>query len=150
MTKTDADYEAEYKQDRVLRVKDTEARIAANEAIKAGNDAFRVANESITAINNAKLAGNESELARVVLHTKVEIERQAGECRSWLVGYEAQLPVIQQTKVTLINFMTNNPEAQLKRLLALSNIEEWVAREGARAKVYTDQLAVLNSRLETL
>jgi hypothetical protein len=150
MTKTDEDYEAEYEQDRALRVKDTEARIAANEAIKAGNDAFRVANESITAINNAKFAGNESELARVAMHTKVEIERQATDCQAWLVAYEAQLPIIQQTKVTLINFMTNSPEAQLKRLLALSNIEEWTAREGAHAKVYKDRLAVLTSRLETL
>jgi D-aminopeptidase len=143
MTKTDAEYDAEYEQDRLLRVKEAEGRIAANEAIK-------LANESVTAINNAKLAGIESELARVALHTKVEVERQIAECQSWLAGFEAQRPVVDKTKMQLLVFQTNDVNAQIKRLLALSHIEEWVAREEAHAKVYKDRLAVLTSRLETL
>jgi hypothetical protein len=129
MTKTDENYEAEYEQDRVLRVKDTEARIAANEAIAAAN----IANTKLQAV-----------------YAKTEIERQIAELKAWVVGYDAQRQITEMTKVTLLNFSTGDSNTQLRRLLALAATEEWFARNREQAKVYNDRLAVLMSRLGNL
>lgn len=149
MTKTDEDYEAEYQKERELRQKDVEGRIAANAAIEDANRLSAKANEELILFNRETQGQRVIAANHLALQIKTEIERQVMECESWLAAYEAQKPIVQQTKVTLINFMTNDPNAQIKRLLALSNIEEWFAREDAHAKVYKDRLAVLKSRLET-
>lgn len=129
MTKTDADYEAEYEAQRVLNARDTESRIAANESlVQMRND----------------------EVGRLRLATRTEIERQLMDCQAWIDGYEAQLPVVKDTQNMLANWGTMDPNAALKRVMALSQIKEWLAREGAHAEVYKKRIAVLLSRLETI
>jgi len=129
MTKTDEEYAAEYEAQRALERRDTEARIAAN--------------ESLAAMRNI-------EIPRLLLNTRTELERQIADVQALFAAYEAQLPIVKENQVMLANWGTMDPNVAFKRVMALSQVREWLAREEAHAKVYKDRLAVLNSRLESI
>ena len=150
MTKTDEEYEAEYAKDREQERRDRDSRIAANESLKLANESAAKANEELLVFNREGSEQRVRELARLVLSTKLEIGRQITELQAWLAAYEAQLPIVKDTQVMLANWGTMDPNVAFKRVMALSQLKEWLAREEAHAKVYKERIATLTSKLESL
>lgn len=150
MTKTDEEYEAEYAKDREMERRDRDSRIAANESLKLANESATKANEELLVFNREAREQRVREVARLTLNTKLEIERQITDLQAWMAAYEAQLPIVKETQTMLGQWGTMDPNVAFKRVTALSQTREWLAREEAHAKVYKERIAVLQSKLGSL